>query len=164
MTDFKTADTAAVHATLTVVRDWPWAWSGHEVPALMAHLGWTTVDSVPDGPIIARATWDLGRLLQTINISRGRVRNLDIRFSGINHWPAVDEDAAPIDDSFVEVLAAAEAVFGPAEESHPGMTPSQLWHLPDCVVRITRTTTGVTTHWAERKYFEERRDLDLSAL
>ncbi|MEU4097492.1 DUF6301 family protein [Streptomyces sp. NPDC026673] len=164
MTDFRTADTAAVHATLAVVRGWQWAWSGDEVPALMAHLGWTTVDSVPNGPIIARATWDLGKLLQTINISRGRVRNLDIRFSGINHWPAVDEDAAPLDASFVEVLAAAEAVFGPAEETHPGRTPSRVWHLPDCVVRITRTTAGVTAQWTEREFFEERRYLDRSAL
>ncbi|MFE2543496.1 DUF6301 family protein [Actinacidiphila glaucinigra] len=164
MTDFKTADTAAVHATLTVVRDWQWAWSGDEVPALMAHLGWTSVESVPDGPIIARAMWDLGKLLQTINISRGQVRYLDIRFSGISHWPAVDEDAAPINDSFVEVLAAAEAVFGPAEESDPGKTPSRVWRLPDCVVRITRTTAGVSAHWAERKFFEERHSLDRSAL
>ncbi|KOV51226.1 hypothetical protein ADL00_41225 [Streptomyces sp. AS58] len=164
VTDFKTADAAAVHATLTVVRDWQWAWSGDEVPVLMAHLGWTTVESVPDGPIVARATWDLGKLLQMINISHGQVRNVDIRFSGISHWPAVDEDAAPINDSFVEVLAAAESVFGPADESHPGKTPSQVWHLTDCVVRITRTTAGVTADWTERKYFEERRDLDLSAL
>ncbi|MEU8078821.1 DUF6301 family protein [Catellatospora citrea] len=164
MTDFRTADPAAVLATLTVIRDWQWAWSGDEVPALMARLGWTTVDSVPDGPIVARAAWDLGKPMQMINISRGRVRDLDIRFSGISHWPAVDEDAAPINDSFVEVLAVAESVFGPAEESHPGKTPSQVWHLPDCVVRITRTTAGVAAHWAERKYFEEGRNLDMSAL
>lgn len=164
MTDFKTADPAAVLATLTVVHDWQWAWSGDEVPALMAHLGLTTVDSVPDGPIIARATWELGKLLQTINISRGRVRDLDIRFSGISHWPPVVDDAAPINDSFVEVIAAAEAVFGAADESCPGRTPSQVWRLPDCVVRITRTTSGVTAHWAERRYFEERRNLERGAL
>ncbi|GAA1376528.1 DUF6301 family protein [Catellatospora chokoriensis] len=164
MTDFRTADPAAVLATLTVVRDWQWTWSGDEVPALMTRLRWTTVESVPNGPIVARAAWDLDKPFQMINISRGRVRDLDIQFSGINHWPAVDEDAAPINDSFVEVIAAAESVFGPAEESHPGKTPSQVWHRPDCVVRITRTTVGVGAHWAERKYFEEGRNLDMSAL
>lgn len=164
MTDFKAADPATVHTTLTVVRDWRWAWSAAEVPALMTRLGWTTVESVPDGPIIAQATWDLGKPLQTINISRGQVRNLDIRFSAISHWPAVDADADPINDSFVEVLTAAEAVFGPAEESYPGRTPSQVLRLPDCIVRITRTTAGVTAHWAEREYFEERHNLDMGAL
>ncbi|MEU7823165.1 DUF6301 family protein [Catellatospora sp. NPDC049133] len=164
MTDFKSADPADVHATLTVVRDWQWAWSADEVPALMAHLGWSTVESVPDGPIVARASWDLGRLLQMVNISRGRVRSLDIRFSGINHWPPVDADAAPINDSFVEVIAAAEAVFGPADESSPGKTPSQVWWLPDSVVGITRATAGVAADWTERKFFEERRNLDRSAL
>ncbi|MGW1544664.1 DUF6301 family protein [Streptomyces sp. NPDC002309] len=164
MTDFRTADPAAVHATLTVVRDWRWAWSADEVPDLMARLGWTTVASVPAGPIVARAAWDHGKPMQMINISRGQVRDLDIRLSGVSHWPALEEDATPVNDSFVEVIAAAETVFGPAEESHPGRTPSLVWHRPDCVVRITRTTLGVTTYWAERRYFEERRDLDRSAL
>ncbi|GHJ43972.1 hypothetical protein Cs7R123_13140 [Catellatospora sp. TT07R-123] len=143
-----------VRDVLTTVRDWRWTWSSDEVPALLAQLGWTVAVEVPGGAILAEPPWGVPGLKHSVAMARGGVQYVDIKLS--TRAPEQSEQTlADLNDAFVQVIADATAVLGPADESRPGPAPAQRWQLDNGVLTVVRTSWTVGATWADARFAQE---------
>ncbi|MDI1466341.1 DUF6301 family protein [Catellatospora sp. KI3] len=151
MTTVQPIASPVVRDVLTAVRDWRWSWSADELPALLAHLHWSVAVQIPDGAVLAEPQWGVPGLRNTIAVARGSVQYVDIKLS--TRAPERSEQTlADLNDAFVQVVADATAVLGPADESLPGAAPAQRWRLPNGVLTITRSSWTVSGNWAEPQF------------
>ncbi|GIF98658.1 DUF6301 family protein [Catellatospora citrea] len=126
-----------------VLRDWRWAWSAAEVPALAEHLGWRIVHQVDGGTALAAPAADPA-VRHTIAGARGEVHYLDVKLTD-RVAERTEQTDRQLDEAFTRLVAEAVDVLGPVG----GATPetSRQWRLPNGTVRIGRTSWSVVATW-----------------